>query len=486
MIMKRRFFYSILFLTTSLLMPSCSDKLEVDLESAITANSMWKDESDAKAAIYGAYVRMRSTFSTAYIFWGEYRTGLWGKGLETSAGYSNAFSNQINSTHAQANWKDLYTTINDCNLILKYVPEIAFTSDEEKNSVLGQAHYIRAFCYYWIARIWGDAPIVLSGFESSTQEDLYPTRSPKLEVFSQVEKDLILAEELIPEGNNKPQIATKSAVQILKADYYLWIAKVNNAGQDALNKAKVAVDKVISSGKFSLLPNFANVFKTELNPEIIFCWRMVMDEATGGYPSDYLVPLQYVSASVIENPIKVGSHQQWVFLTNEYKEFLAIEPTDQRTKVSYETYFDVGKQSTFQWINKYSGTWENGTRIFDSDLVVYRFADALLLSAEIENALNNPTLALQNLNLIAKRAYGIDNKYVGLGKLQIDQAILVERKREFVAEGKLWWDFIRMGVVFTDVESLKSQKDKPNVLLWPVHDSSINTNPNIKQTEGYN
>lgn len=108
------------------------------------------------------------------------------------------------------------------------------------------------------------------------------------------------------------------------------------------------------------------------------------------------------------------------------------------------------------------------------------------MSAEIENALNNPTLALQNLNLIAKRAYGIDNKYVGLGKLQIDQSILLERKREFVAEGKLWWDFIRMGVVFTEVESLKSQKDKPNILLWPVHDSSINTNPNIKQTEGYN
>ncbi|MGO3807748.1 MAG: RagB/SusD family nutrient uptake outer membrane protein, partial [Sphingobacterium sp.] len=77
-------------------------------------------------------------------------------------------------------------------------------------------------------------------------------------------------------------------------------------------------------------------------------------------------------------------------------------------------------------------------------------------------------------------------KYSALAGAALDEAILLERKREFVAEGKLWWDLIRMGVVFEQVESLADQKDKPNILLWPVHDSSINTNPNITQTEGYN
>ena len=154
--------------------------------------------------------------------------------------------------------------------------------------------------------------------------------------------------------------------------------------------------------------------------------------------------------------------------------------------MSFETFFDQGKNDTFQWINKYAGTWENGTRIFDADIVVYRYADALLLGAEIENALGNTSAALGYLNSIAKRAYDVDNKYSALSKTGIDEAILLERKREFVAEGKLWWDLIRMGVVFDQVESLADQKDKPNILLWPVHDSSINTNPNITQTEGYN
>jgi len=484
--MKRVFFNSILLVLSCLMLPSCSEKLEVDLESAITANSMWQDESDAKAAIFGAYTRMREAFSTSYIYWGEYRTGLWGTGLATNAGYSNTYSNQLNSSHGQANWKNLYTTINDCNLILKYVPEITFTNEQEKNDVLGQAYFIRSFCYYWIARVWGDAPVVLSGFESISQEDLYPSRQPAAEVFAQVEKDLDQALALISEEASQPQTATKSAVYLLQADYYLWMNKVNKAGEQALTKAKTAIDQVVASNKHSLLPEFASVFANELNPEIIFCWRMVTDEATGGYPSDYLVPLQYISASLVENPIKVGSHQQWVFLTQQYKDLLSAESNDQRTKVSFESFFDQGKNDTFQWVNKFAGTWENGTRIFDADLVVYRYADALLLGAEIENALGNSTQALTYLNSIAKRAYGVENKYIALTKETLDQAILLERKREFVAEGKLWWDFIRMGVVFDEVESLKDQKDKPNILLWPVHDSSINTNPNIKQTEGYN
>ncbi|MDR2270133.1 MAG: RagB/SusD family nutrient uptake outer membrane protein [Sphingobacterium sp.] len=465
---------------------ACSDKLDVDLKAAINANSMWKDESDAQAAVTGAYVRMRNTFSTGYIFWGEYRTGYWGAGLETNATYSTAFLNQLNSTHGNANWNSLYTTINDCNLILKHVPEISFAVVEKKNEYLAQAYFMRAFCYYWIGRIWGDAPVLTAGFESASQDDLYPSRQPVQAVFQLVKEDLDRAEELMPTAATKAQYGNLDAIRLLKTDYYLWMAKQQNGGAAALNMAKQSVDKVLT-GTHTLMQKFADIFATELNPEVIFCWRMTQDEFTGGYPADFLVPIQYVTPGLVENPIKVGSHQQWIFLTNNYKAFLTENPADTRTKVSFDTAFDKDKNLTFQWINKYAGKWVNATRIFDADLVVYRYADALLFSAEIENALGNGQLAVQQLNKIAKRAYGTDNFYaIGLPTNAINIAILTERKKEFVAEGKLWWDLIRLGVVFNEVESLKNQQSKKNILLWPVHDSSINTNPNIKQTEGYN
>ncbi|HMR19264.1 MAG TPA: RagB/SusD family nutrient uptake outer membrane protein, partial [Sphingobacterium sp.] len=84
------------------------------------------------------------------------------------------------------------------------------------------------------------------------------------------------------------------------------------------------------------------------------------------------------------------------------------------------------------------------------------------------------------------RAYGVDNYYGGLtSEDEVKDAIVAERKKEFVAEGRLWWDFIRLGVIFDECVWLQGRENDRNVLLWPVHNSSINSNPNIKQTEGY-
>ncbi len=484
--MKTTRFYLIYIMASLLGLQACHDKLNVNQKSAITANSMWEDEGDATAAVYGVYNKMRSTFSAAYIFWGEYRSGLWGPGLATNATYSDPFTNQLNAAHTHANWQNLYTTINDCNLILKYVPNISFINEADKNKVLGNALFVRAFCYYWIGRVWGDAPVLLNGFESGQQEDLYPSRDPADRVFEQVRIDLEAANSLMPEDVTDRDMASKAAINLLQADYYLWMAKVRGGGEAALNSAKQAVDAVLGNSNYALMSDFSSVFSSELNQEIVFAWSYVMDEYTGGYPADHLVPLQYISTQYVENPIKVGSHQQWIFLTDDYKAFLSENEDDQRTNVSFETFFDGPKDATFQWINKYAGSWENQTRIFDSDIVVYRYADALLMSAEIENALGNSPLAVERLNAIAERAYGTADFYpAALPAEQVDREILNERKKEFVSEGKIWWDLIRFDVVFDEVPSLVGRENEQNILLWPVHNSSINTNPNIKQTPGY-
>ena len=484
--MKTKINFLICLMLASCAFQGCHKKLDVNLESAITANSMWQSESDAVAAMYGTFNKFRSSFSTSYIFWGEYRSGLWGSGLATNATYSDAFSNELTRSHTHANWANLYTTINDCNLILKYTPNISFASETEKNRVLANALFIRAFCYYWIGRVWGDAPVLLNGFESGKQDDLYPSRDPASHVFEQVGIDLEQASLLMPNTPPVRNLASKAAINMLRADYYLWMAKVRNGGNTALDAAKLAVDAVLLDARYGLMDNFGDVFKSELNKEIIFAWSYIRDEYTDGYPVDFLVPSQYISTQYIENPIKVGSHQQWIFLTNDYKNFLSTDNRDTRTTVSFETFYDQPKNSTFQWINKFAGHWENQTRIFDSDIIVYRYADALLLSAEIENALGNHPVAVDKLNEVAKRAYGVDDFYSdSLLPNEIDQEILNERMKEFVAEGKIWWDLIRFGVVFDKVPSLAGKESKINILLWPVHNNSINTNPNITPTEGY-
>lgn len=477
---------TILLMTIFAMLTACHADLDIQQKSEVSANSMWQDEGDATSAMYGLYDKFRSTFSQGYMYWGEYRTGLWGDGLTGQTSRDQVYQNQIPTNHGYANWENLYTTINQANLILKYTPNIAFNSEKSKNRVLANAHYVRAFCYYWIGRIWGDAPVLLEGFESDKQEGLFPERDSADKVFQQVSEDIEKALALIPSDGIERGLASTGAINLLKTDYNLWMYKVRNGAQFHLDAANTAVTAVLGNSAFELEESFNSIFENEMGKEIIFAWRYIKDEYTGGYPSDYLVPSQYVSEEAIENPVKVGSHQQWCFYTEEYKNILSEDDGDQRTKVSFETYFDEQKNATFQWINKFAGEWINGTRIFDSDIIVYRYADALLFDSEIKLEGQDLSGSLTALNKIAERAYGVKDFYSsGLSATEIKEAILTERLKEFAAEGKLWWDYIRFGVAFEKNPYLKGRENELNVLLWPVAQVSINKNPNIKQTPGY-
>lgn len=468
-----------------MLLSACNGDLDIINNSAVSSNSMWQEEGDATAAMYGLYNKFRSSFSEGYMYWGEYRTGLWGDGLTGQTSRDQVYQNQIPTNHTFADWTNLYTTINNANLILKHAQNIHFKTEESKNEVLANAYFVRAFCYYWIGRIWGDAPLLLDGFESDNQEGLFPTRNSADDIFKQVGEDINKALTLIPQNINK-NIASKASISMLKADYDLWMYKVRKGGDSYLRDAADKINYVLSNSSYALESNYADVFNDNSGKEIIFEWSYIQDEFTSGSTNDYLVPSQYVSNEYINNPAQTGSHQQWCFYTREYKTFLTSIPTDQRIKESFETFYDSSKNQTFQWINKFKGHWVNNTRVFDSDVIVYRYADAILMDAEIKLAENNITGAIEALNKIAKRAYGQDNYYATtISAAEVKDAIITERKKEFCAEGKLWWDFIRLDVAFSENSYLRGRENEKNVLLWPISQNSINKNPTLKQTIGY-
>lgn len=475
----------ILVSTLFMLLSACNGDLDIINNSAVSSNSMWQEEGDATAAMYGLYNKFRSSFSEGYMYWGEYRTGLWGDGLTGQTSRDQVYQNQIPTNHTFADWTNLYTTINNANLILKHAQNIQFKTEESKNEVLANAYFVRAFCYYWIGRIWGDAPLLLDGFESDNQEGLFPTRNPADAIFKQVGEDADKALTLIPQNINK-NIASKASISMLKADYDLWMYKVRKGGDSYLKDAADKVNYVLSNSSYALESNYADVFNDNSGKEIIFEWSYIQDEFTSGSTNDYLVPSQYVSSEYVNNPVQTGSHQQWCFYTQEYKTFLTSMPTDQRIKESFETFYDSSKNQTFQWINKFKGHWVNNTRVFDSNVIVYRYADAILMDAEIKLSENNITGAVEALNKIAKRAYGQDNYYATtISAAEVKDAIITERKKEFCAEGKLWWDFIRLGVAFSENSYLRGRENEKNILLWPISQNSINKNPRLKQTIGY-
>lgn len=479
--------FTLIYLTGFLMFTSCTNDLNIAQKSQFTSLSMWTSESDAASAVNGMFTRLRSTLSTSLPVYGDYRAALYGGGMMSLKDYDNMAQNNISRDMEGTNWADFYTTINECNLILKYAPIVAFSKEDTRSEVMANAYFVRALCYFYIARIWGDAPVLTSGYESDSQADLYPTRNPAAEVYARVEADLTEAGRLMPAAVISVHKASLAAINMLKADYYLWKAKRLSGGRTALLAAETAVNDVLAS-THTLAPDFADIFGTdnEGNSEIIFSFVYSRNEYEGGYPSYYLAPEQYLEDETIKNnPVPVGSHQQYVSITDAYEEFLSAIPSDTRAATSFGTYQDGSTR--WRWINKYKGEWTSETRYFTSDIIVYRLAEAILLKAEIENALGNTPNAIGELNHIAFRAYGTEGYYpLTLTAAEIDKAIIDETLREFVAEGKSWWTMVRFGTAFTLIPSLAGRENETNILLWPVSSDCINTNPNIQQTDGYN
>ena len=108
---------------------------------------------------------------------------------------------------------------------------------------------------------------------------------------------------------------------------------------------------------------------------------------------------------------------------------------------------DDGTLSEFGcMMTKMQGTLNStGNHIYISDIMLYRYSDVLLMMAECENGLGNPCASY--INQVRARAYGDNfagNEYVEGTFAENELAILQERDKEFVGEGKRWYDILRM------------------------------------------
>lgn len=468
----------------SVITVSCDSWLNLKPESSLTANSMWQSDADANAALNGAFARFRTAYQTNLMIWGEMRTGFYGN--NTANGYVNygmLWDNQVTPTTRGTNWENLYQNINDLNLILKYVPNIPNISKSVSDNVLGSAYFLRAFNYFYIAKIWGAAPVVITPTESDTQEDLYPKREPVEVVLARVEEDLLAAEPLlISSPGTAPFYASLNALYMLETDVYLWQYKVYGI-KEALEKAKMAIDKVTGGTNMTEYSKAFDADTDESCREILFSIPFIQDENTSSFASNFLIALGDVDAKYHNNPVPIGGGG-WMTFTDDYYAFLHSNSLDSRAIINVQEF--VGENTTYRWINKYVGHYLNGTRIFDTDYRIYRWAEANLFRAEIAVEQDDFPTALSELNKVAKRAYGVSKYYNGTyTKEQLLEIILEERLKEFASEGKAWFDLIRFGKSFEYIPSLKGRENEKNILLWPVNQETINRNTNIEQTEGY-
>ncbi len=489
--MKRK--YIILMMILAFAGVSCDEDLKLAPPSSITVSSFFQSQDDARSAVNGIYVQMRSISNSLYLY-GDERA-------ETTQATDLGTGNDVNRNTIQpitggTDWGAFYSLLKDINLVLAKVPDIEFTNQSEKEDLLAQTHFLRAWAYFMIARIWGDAPLITVPFESANQEGLFPAqRDPVADLFGQVKSDIDQAVSLFPDdGVGDRYTASLPAANMLKADVYLWTAKQQGGGNADLNTALDAVNQVIGHPDLTLLDSYEAVFRpTVATSEDIFSIYWDLVETAGTFFAG-----RYNLSDSFWNGLSDEDKERIPFIRGGIRFYTTTQlfrdeivanaalgngKEDPRETLYFLSYTDPsGDQRHI--MNKYEGEEVSpNQRVFTDDYKIYRYADAILMRAEIQNALGNTMAAVDDLNLIRNRV-DIGDYQGEMKQSAVDEAILMERGIELAFEGKRWFDLVRFDKAYEIVPSLKGREnDQP--ILWPISINTISLNPQLQQTPGY-
>lgn len=478
----------IIIAVLSLSISACSDYLEEDLSAQITSESgALKNESGLLAALAGTYKPLSYTWNSGL---GNASTQavLMGSDDLTTHKASNkaAFREFDQFKVAQQNgrlpfvWSGAYKSIQGANNIIANYEE-AVGDESVIQQIAGEAFFLRAYNYFWIVRLWGDAPLVLNThvFDEAI---LSVESSSVAEIYEQIIADLTMAEQMLSDTKPSPGRANKGAAKAVLAEVYLTMAgwPLNDASmyQLAAQKAKEVIDNAETYG-FGLLDNFADLWLAENggNSEEVFAIHFW----AGAWWNGNAI---YGSAA---RPSDEGGWDDYFSEITFFEEF----PASVRKEVTFMTELADGTPWTefstgrpyYKKLQGPNNDWLNAIA-----LPLERMAEVYLIYAEAQvMATGDPTdaTALEAINKIVRRANGLplDTPAPSVDWTSATQQDIVQEKAwEFAGEYSRWFDLVRLQMV-EDVIARKHPDDlQPlgNVQYYlPLPASETLANPNL-------
>lgn len=521
----KKIFFTLAIIAVTLTFSACEDSLNIGPEDYYGSNNFWNNEAQVKGFLYGIHSTLRNSYQM-FFYLGEARGGTHRTGTSsqnTSLNDERIKTNNIDKNNTGiTNWYNIYNRLLNINLFIIKVEDInatPFLTDDARNGYLAQAYAFRALYYFFLYRTYGNVPLittveVLNG--RVTANKFYIPRATAKQTLELIKSDINKSETLFGNSTLIPSRIEWSiyATRMLKAEIYLWAAKVpvldqEKGGNADLQVAKTALESVVGNTNFTLLTDFSKIFsdKSANNKEVIFALRFLDKEATnnGGeylYHDQVFVNQKYDHSGNLLGDVLNLKSRGGIF-RHEYKFdlFLTYDTKDIRRDATFFDYYSNNTASAGQGLlmKKAIGSINStNDRIFDTDYIIYRYADALLMMAEIENGLTGSCASY--INEVRKRAYGTNYgpavAYTDGTYAANELAILKERDKEFVWEGKRWFDVVRLRDAVGNSLAFSPNANYPTgtplipsteayKLLWPVDINTLTLNPELTQTTGY-
>lgn len=516
--MKKIKFLTVCAILT-LITPSCHKTLELAPEDYFASSNFWKNDAQVTNFMVGLHKQFRDN-QFMFVRLGEMRGGAFSNEDRSGASLNELgiINQQLEENSAGVgNWAGFYNPILQINLFIEKVEPIDFLPTDKKSYLLGQAYAMRAFYYFQLLRTYGGVPLRLTP-DVITNTDavaLRMVRSPEADVLAAIKSDVNKSIDNFgaAPAKDKNQF-NPNAARMLKGDIFLWSAKVYGNTAD-LAEAKSALNAITGS---ALLPNFKDVFSygKKDNDEIIFSIPFAVGEAEM-FPVNFFTYATFnfdnqhykdsmASAGVgnfLVDPLDIASSNSLQIIQRygyTFELFESYDLADTRRNVTFYDYYKVNTSVNPYAVDikntalvKFLGTISTEKRYFADDWPVYREADRLLMLAEITNAEGgDPT---QYIKAIRDRAFANADPtpFVNGSKDANELAIFAERSKEFVYEGKRWYDIRRMKygnepLVFISANHPYGVLDKATIgykILWPVEAGIWTNDPLVDQTSGY-
>lgn len=452
------------------LLAACSDEdwLAEVPKDFVGPENFFRNADDAIAAVNGVYAGFVSplncgsddyygrNFIMLVEYPGEAVTSRYG--ATHDRGSIDALNMTVDHPYLATTWLCAYSAIGSANLVIDRVPQIASMDPALRDRVVAEARFLRAIHYFNLVRLFGDVPLRLEPV--TVIRDVEIPRAPADEVYAAIITDLEFAEQHLPAAytaaTDKGR-ATRGAAQALLSKVYLQYGAVRNGGAEAFNKAADYARKVIQSGQYRLLPDFARVFAldNEMNEEIIFAVQLTRVSGLGGRLSQHVAPIG--SGLSGAQPGGISFYPEWPF----YRDW---PDEDQRKSGTVQTEYDHPTYGRLTWrrpgmtstdlnnfgtpgggpfFRKYLDPQATTGAGDENDIILLRYADVLLMLAEAVNEVAGPTAeAYDAVNQVRRRA-GLADLPPGLSREQFKDAVHLERRYELVLEGHTYFDMQR-------------------------------------------
>lgn len=525
--MKNKFFLTLigLFVLTT----SCKDDfLEEEVFTFQAPKDYYSNANEVRAAANGMY--------DALMTWELWVQPSWVPialenddmfGLDwVAGGYAGV---QNGTWYIERPWKGFYQVINRANNVIDRVSEIDFLEEDVKNAVLGQAYFLRGYCYYEVGRWFGDAPIRTKSYDPATDSpDI--ARSPVAEVFAQAAADLETSAGLLPINFTSGDYSdadrgrpTAPAAWGLLAKVYMHMAGAEVGDTKFFTDAAAAAQKCVdfAAGGFPALENeYMTNFdqgSQDAGNEILFSIQATQAPNEGPELPRYYTPGNtafsggggigaimlredfYDTFEDNDKRVEFGPalFDGWTDLNGEqFYNFRSLPSTVVGIVDENVTYNGFGRMgtNTYQlmdgsevkgtpqiFIKKYI---DEASQVKDengSNPIMLRYADVLLLLAEAENEANGgPTAAAYDaINQVRQRA-GLEDLMMGMTQTEFRDAVRIERRHELYGEFQRRWDLMRWGTWMETMEAANRSRLEYQK-LFPIASEEIAANALINE-----